>query len=107
MRASVVRPAALILAGFLVAVLPLSAIAHDQKTAPSFSAAQLAERTLHRRAVEAVIWGRPAGNYDLMLQEMPTKTTGKIGQVIYWGRPLYFIPCPLILPGIHWARAGR
>jgi hypothetical protein len=30
----------------------------------------------------------PAVNYDLMLQEMLTETTGKVGQVIYWGRPL-------------------
>lgn len=43
---------------------------------------------LHARAVEAAIWGMPAVNYDLMLQEMLTKTTGKVGQVIYWGRPL-------------------
>jgi hypothetical protein len=27
----------------------------------------LAARALHRRAVEAVIWGMPAVNYDLML----------------------------------------
>jgi hypothetical protein len=43
---------------------------------------------MHRRAVEAVIWGIPAVNYDLMLQEMLTKTPGKVNQVIYWGRPL-------------------
>jgi hypothetical protein len=48
----------------------------------------LAARALHRRAVEAVIWGMPAVNYDLMLQEMLTRTPGKVGQVIYWGRPL-------------------
>jgi hypothetical protein len=48
----------------------------------------LIERTLHRRAVEAVVWGMPAVNYDLMLQEMLTKTGGKVNQVIYWGRPL-------------------
>jgi hypothetical protein len=53
-----------------------------------FSSADLAERTLHRRAVEAVIWGMPAVNYDLMLQEMLSKTNGKVGQVIYWGCPL-------------------
>src|SRR5262245_8430041 len=56
------------------------------RTAPT--PPQLAERALHRRAVEAVIWGMPAVNYDLMLQEMLTKTPGKVGQVIYWGRPL-------------------
>jgi len=52
------------------------------------SPAELAERTLRRRAGEAVIWGMPAGNYELMLQEMLGKTAGKVGQVIYCGRPL-------------------
>ena len=40
------------------------------------------------RAVEAVIWGMPAVNTDLMLQEMLSKTGAKVGQVVYWGRPL-------------------
>src|SRR5215813_2425572 len=52
------------------------------------SADDLARRTIGRRAVEAVIWGMPAVNYDLMLQEMLSKTNGKLNQVIYWGRPL-------------------
>jgi hypothetical protein len=30
----------------------------------------------------------PIVNYDLMLQEMLTKTPGKVNQMIYWGRPL-------------------
>jgi hypothetical protein len=42
---------------------------------------------IERRAVEAVVWGMPAVNYDLMLQEM-LKAGGKPNQVIYWGRPL-------------------
>jgi hypothetical protein len=54
----------------------------------NFSAEDLARRTIERRAVEAVIWGMPAVNYDLMLQEMLTKTPGKVNQMIYWGRPL-------------------
>jgi hypothetical protein len=45
---------------------------------------------LRGRATQAVIWGMPAVNYDIMLQEMLTKTPGKVGQVIYWGRPLDF-----------------
>src|ERR1700742_870658 len=52
------------------------------------SSDEIARRSIERRAVEAVIWGMPAVNYDLMLQEMLTKTPGKVGQVIYWGRPL-------------------
>ncbi|MBR1149504.1 DUF1254 domain-containing protein [Bradyrhizobium sp. JYMT SZCCT0428] len=46
------------------------------------------ERLLRSRAVEAAIWGMPVVNYDLMLQEMLTKTPGKVNQVIYWGKPL-------------------
>jgi hypothetical protein len=45
-------------------------------------------RNIERRAVEAVIWGMPAVNTDLMRQEMLTKTSGKVNQFIYWGRPL-------------------
>jgi hypothetical protein len=56
--------------------------------AQEFSADDLARRAIHRRGVEAVIWGIPAVNTDLMLQEMLTKTAGKVNQIIYWGRPL-------------------
>jgi hypothetical protein len=62
----------------------------EQTNAPAdaqFTSAQLAERTLYRRAVEAVIWAMPAVNYELMLQEMLTKTKGQINQFIYWSRP--------------------
>ena len=50
--------------------------------------ASIARRTIERRATEAAIWGMPAVNYDLMRQQMLTKTQGKENQVIYWGRPL-------------------
>ena len=47
------------------------------------NSAQLAERTIERRAIEAVIWGMPAVNYDLMYQEM-LKLGGKPNQIVYW-----------------------
>jgi len=56
--------------------------------AQNVSTTDLAHRTIERRAVEAVIWGMPAVNTDLMLQEMLSKTSAKVGQVVYWGRPL-------------------
>jgi hypothetical protein len=56
--------------------------------AQNMTSDELNRRTMERRAVEAAIWGMPAVNYDLMLQEMLTKTAGKVNQVIYWGRPL-------------------
>jgi hypothetical protein len=55
---------------------------------PSWTSGELARRAIDRRATEAVIWGMPAVNYDLMLQEMLGKTGGKVNQVVYWSRPL-------------------
>src|SRR6516225_10288179 len=56
--------------------------------AQTASAGDPNSRLIESRAVEAMIWGMPAVNTDLMRQEMLTKTPGKVGQVIYWGRPL-------------------
>ncbi|MGB6660442.1 MAG: DUF1254 domain-containing protein [Xanthobacteraceae bacterium] len=53
--------------------------------AQNFSAEGLARRTIERRAVEAVIWGMPAVNYDLMLQAA-IGAKGKTNQVVYWSR---------------------
>jgi hypothetical protein len=55
--------------------------------ASPFTPAQLAERTRHRRAVEAVIWGMPAVNFDRMLQAA-IASGGEANQVIYWSRPV-------------------
>jgi len=51
------------------------------------SASHLSDRLTERRAFESVVWGMPAVNTDLMLQEMLTKTKGKVNQVLYWSRP--------------------
>ena len=56
----------------------LAAAAMMALPAAAFSPTELTERTIERRAVEAVIWGIPAVNYDLMLQEMLDKTKGKV-----------------------------
>lgn len=73
----------------VAAAILLTACSADA-LAQASSAEELTKRLIERRAVEAVIWGMPAVNYDLMLQEMLTKTKGKVGEVIYWGRPLDF-----------------
>ena len=46
---------------------------------------ELAQRTVARRAVEAVIWGMPAVNFDLMYQSM-VKAGGAFNQIVYWSR---------------------
>ena len=53
--------------------------------AQSFSSEDLNRRTIERRAVEAVIWGMPAVNYDLMLQAA-LGAKGKPNEVVYWSR---------------------
>ena len=39
---------------------------------------------MHRRAVEVVIWGMPAVNYDRMYQAAVREAKGEFNQVIYW-----------------------
>ena len=51
------------------------------------SPAELAARMMHRRAVEAVIWGMPAVNYERMLQAA-IANGAKLNQVVYWSRPV-------------------
>jgi hypothetical protein len=51
-----------------------------------FSADELARRTVERHAVEAVIWGMPAVNYDLMYEAMVRETKGDFNQIVYWSR---------------------
>ena len=46
----------------------------------------LDRRMIERRAVEAVIWGLPAVNLDLMLQAMINSAKGKPNQIVYWSR---------------------
>src|SRR5262245_31961517 len=55
---------------------------------PALSSEEVARRRIERRAVEAVIWGMPAVNTDLMRQQMLTKTGGRVNQILYWSRPL-------------------
>jgi hypothetical protein len=58
------------------------------KSNPALPPGELGERLVQSRAVEAVIWGMPAVNYDLMLQEMLRKTQAKQNEIVYWSRPV-------------------
>jgi hypothetical protein len=53
-----------------------------KRATKTFTSAQLAERAIHRRAVEAVIWGMPAVNYELMFREMAVKLKGGFNQIL-------------------------
>jgi hypothetical protein len=57
-------------------------------TPSSLSPTELAERALERRAVEAVIWGMPAVNFDLMYQAMirDAKAGAGSNKIVYWSK---------------------
>src|SRR5215475_4573516 len=45
-------------------------------------------RLIQSRAVEAMIWGMPAVNTDLMLQAMLDSTTARPNDIVFWSRPV-------------------
>jgi len=53
--------------------------------AQRFSVEELARRAVERRAVEAVIWGLPAVNFDLLYQAM-VQAKGGWNQIVFWSR---------------------
>ena len=54
--------------------------------AASAPAQTVDDRMVERRAVEAVIWGMPVVNYDLMYQAMVHQANGDFNQVVYWSK---------------------
>ncbi|MGR9356608.1 DUF1254 domain-containing protein [Rhizobium leguminosarum] len=63
----------------VLALLPSAAIAASD----TFSPNDLKARLIERRAFEAVVWGVPAVNYDLMYQQM-LGMGGQPNQIVYW-----------------------
>lgn len=74
-----------IMAFIPILALLASAPAHAQ---PSLSASfpEIERQLQHHRAVEAMIWGMPAVNLDLMYQAMLRETKARDNQMLYWSR---------------------
>jgi hypothetical protein len=53
--------------------------------AQNLSTEDLANREIHRRAVEAVIWGMPAVNFELLVQAM-VQAKGSWNQIVHYSR---------------------
>jgi hypothetical protein len=67
--------------------------AQDQSASPAkpsqpASFDDLERQVLKHRAIEAVIWGMPAVNRDLMYQAMLRETKGRDNQMLYWSQLL-------------------
>ena len=78
-----------------ISILVLALTACDQRrveapsTTPALSGASatdVANSVVHSRAVQAVIWGMPAVNYDRMYQAMVSQTHGDFNQIVYWSK---------------------
>jgi hypothetical protein len=59
----------------------------EPSAGPPSNPADIADRALHRRAIEAVIWGMPAVNFELMRRQM-VKLGGAPNQIVLWSRPV-------------------
>src|SRR5689334_3592677 len=46
----------------------------------------LERKGIERRAIEAINWGMPAVNYDLMRQAMCRDARGEMNQIVFWSR---------------------
>jgi hypothetical protein len=64
-----------------LALLCATASLYAQNLSPD----ELAWRAIERRAIEAMNWGMPAVNYDLMFQAM-VRAGGAMNQIVYWSR---------------------
>jgi hypothetical protein len=53
----------------------------------SLSSQRLQERTVHRRAVEAAIWGMPFVSVDAMRQAYFRNAGAKYNDIIYFAKP--------------------
>ncbi|MEC5398033.1 DUF1254 domain-containing protein [Uliginosibacterium sp. H1] len=69
------------------ALLALCALGSQGTQAQESKGAAVDPRVVERRAIEAVIWGMPAVNTELMLQTMLKVTSGKENEILYWSKP--------------------
>ena len=65
----------------------LLAFASTLAQAQTHTAEELNRRAIERRAVEAVIWGIPAVNYERVL-DAAIANGAKANQVVYWSKPV-------------------
>jgi hypothetical protein len=61
--------------------------AQSQQKQQHLSSEELTNRSIQRRAVEAVAWGMPAVNFERMLQAV-IANGGAANQMVYWSRPV-------------------
>src|SRR6266850_8064457 len=68
---------------FIIGLLLVTQSATAQKTTP-LTSAELASRTVYRRAVDAAIWGMPLASEDAMRQAYFRDAKAKYNDIIWW-----------------------
>jgi hypothetical protein len=68
----------------MVVGLLLMAQSVTAQTATPFTSEELATRTVYRRAVDAVIWGVPAVNLDMMRQAYLRDAKASYNDIVWW-----------------------
>ena len=71
----------------LTACSQIQPMASSSTSAPNFSAEELERRNIERSAIEAVIWGMPAVNFERMRQAA-SDNGAAANQIVYWSRPV-------------------
>lgn len=71
----------------MTAIIAVCLCGHTANAQTAPLADEVARRAMHRRAVEAVIWGMPAVNFDRMLQAA-IANGAKPNQMVYWSQPV-------------------
>jgi hypothetical protein len=64
-----------------------TAATNSNDTTTVFKPANIEEQLKYNRAIEAVIWGMPAVNYDAMYQAGIRDTKANANQIVFWSRP--------------------
>jgi len=91
-KRAILTSATLLAAGTLLGAMAISTGAQERQSEPgargartvsALTPAQLAERLLYRRAVEAAFWGMPAVNAQLMYDAVK-QVGGDFNQIVYW-----------------------
>jgi hypothetical protein len=67
--------------GVLLLMMGQSALAQNTT---EFTSEELAARTVHRRAVDAVIWGVPAVTLDMMRQAYFRDAKASYNDIVWW-----------------------
>jgi hypothetical protein len=71
-----------LLSAFIISLVVLTQSAAAQTT--TFTPQELASRTVNRRAVDAVIWGVPAVNLDMMRHAYFRDAKASYNDIVWW-----------------------